>query len=102
MKRNPRLMMAVVVIAIMSWLPWQALAQSGPLRLPEGGETIGDPDAPPGLTPGHGRLEFIVPMPFFGFGTTVGILHISLKTIGPIYRIGQVERGAPSGARSSR
>ena len=49
MKRNPRWMMAVILMMLaMSCLPGQALAQSGPFRLPEGGDTIGDPDMPGG------------------------------------------------------
>jgi hypothetical protein len=51
MKRKPRWMViAVMAVFVMSCLPGQISAQSGPLRLPEGGDTIGDPDMPGGST----------------------------------------------------
>ena len=66
MKRNPRWMMSVAfLVVVLSWLPGQALAQSGPFRLPEGGDTIGDPDMPGGsmkMILGRNLPELQVPL----------------------------------------
>ncbi|MGH3053784.1 MAG: hypothetical protein ACRDL7_02260 [Gaiellaceae bacterium] len=80
MKRNPRWMaIFVLMVVMMSFaVPCSAQIQREALRLPEGGDTIGDPGTPEG----NGKNHWVPPGGYAIVQTPLGVFVFSFNSLG--------------------